>query len=206
MQRLFGEGKDFLCNTIQHFLVSANIANEWLLFIPLISYWAICCWKVISIKISSVYMSCKGKFYVEIQWNSVRKSFRGRAFEDALGLSSFYIFFDNPLESGCRQCTTFWSEDFLVSWLLHRCVTSQSRYFAVLRNVANSRFWSQYQYQNSAKKSRCRFALVWSDDNILTGFLQKPMATNLEILQGSSTLKYINVNWYMIFPNKIYLH
>ena len=77
MQRLFREGKDFLCNTIQHFLVSANIANEWLLFIPLISYWAICCWRVISIKTSSVYMSCKGKFYVEIQWNSVRKSFRG---------------------------------------------------------------------------------------------------------------------------------
>ena len=102
MQRLFREGKDFLCNTIQHLLVSSNIANEWLLFIPLISYWAICCWKAISIKISSVYMSCKGKFYVEIQWNSVRKSFGGRAFEDALGLSSFYIFFDNSLESGCR--------------------------------------------------------------------------------------------------------
>ena len=91
------------------------------------------------------YMSCKGKFYVKIQWNSVRKSFRGRAFEDAFGLSPFYIFFDNPLESGCRQCTTFWSEDFLVSWLLHKYVTSQSRDFAVLRNLANSRFWSQYQ-------------------------------------------------------------
>ena len=48
---------------------------------------------------SAQYMSCKGKFYVEIQWNSVRKSFRGRTFEDALGLSSFYIFFGVRLSS-----------------------------------------------------------------------------------------------------------
>ena len=85
MQRLFREGKDFLCNTIQHFLVSANIANEWLLFIPLISNWAICCWKAISTKISLVHMSYKGQFYMKAKWNSVRNSFRGRTFEDALG-------------------------------------------------------------------------------------------------------------------------
>ena len=87
MQRLFGKGKDssFVCNIIKLLLVSANIANEGLLFIPLISNWAICCWKAISTKISLVHMSYKGQFYMKAKWNSVRNSFRGRTFEDALG-------------------------------------------------------------------------------------------------------------------------